>query len=123
MLGNIKHGRTSYDLDRQEAWYIAPMQEGRMVIPAFIQLVPGEGDTMESWFKVGGADAIADQLLSTGKTRSCIITTSKLEFMQNMPQRPGFGIKAEAASEEAVALAAEDSVEADSNIIAFLFRS
>lgn len=91
--GDIKHGRTSYDLERQEAWYIAPMEEGRMVMPAFIQLIPGEGDTMESWFKVGGADAIADQLLSTGKTRSCIITTSKLEFMQNAPQMPGMGMR------------------------------
>ena len=69
------------------------MEEGRMVMPAFIQLIPGEGDTMESWFKVGGADAIADQLLSTGKTRPCIITTSKLEFMQNAPQMPGMGMR------------------------------
>ena len=91
--GDIKHGRTSYDLERQEAWYIAPMEEGRMVMPAFIQLIPGEGDTMESWFKVGGADAIADQLLSTGKTRPCVITTSKLEFMQNGPQMPGMGMR------------------------------
>lgn len=49
---------------------------------------------MESWFKVGGADAIADRLLADGKTKSCIITTSALEFMQQggggMPQMRGF---------------------------------
>ena len=91
--GNIPHGRTSYDLDRGEAWYTTPMPTGRMVMPAFIQLVPGRGDTMESWFKVGGADAIADRLLADGKTKHCVITTSTLDFMQGMPQMPGFGVK------------------------------
>jgi len=47
---------------------------------------------MESWFKVGGADAIVDRLLADGKTKPCILTTSNLDFMQNagMPQMPGF---------------------------------
>ena len=74
-----------------EAWYTAPMQQ--MMMPAFIQLVPGEGDTMESWFKLGGADAIADRLLADGKTKPCVITTSALEFMQGGPQMPGFQIR------------------------------
>ncbi len=91
--GDIPHGRTSYDLERSEAWYTSPMPEGRMVIPAFVQLVPGQGDSMESWFKVGGADVIADRLLADGKTRPCVITTSMLDFMQGMPQRPGFSVK------------------------------
>ena len=91
--GNIAHGRTSYDLQRGEAWYTAPMPAGRMVMPVFVQLVPGSGDTMESWFKVGGADAIADRLLADGKTKPCIITTSTLDFMQGMPQMPGFSPK------------------------------
>ena len=93
-MGNIQHGRTSYDLDRQEAWYMSAMPKAP-TIPAFIQLIPGEGDTMESWFKVGGADAIADRLVADGKTRPCIITTSSLEFMQQsgMPQMPGFKVK------------------------------
>ena len=89
--GDIQHGRVSYDLDRMEAWYTAPMQQ--MMMPAFVQLVPAEGDTMESWFKLGGADAIADRLLADGKTKPCIITTSALEFMQNRPQMPGFQIR------------------------------
>ncbi|MDE6688435.1 MAG: hypothetical protein K2J86_00865, partial [Prevotella sp.] len=89
--GNIRHGRTSYDLERNEGWYISPMPRQGMTIPRMIQLVPGEGDTMESWFKVGGADAIADRLLADGKTKPCIITTSSLDAMQGMmPQMPGF---------------------------------
>jgi hypothetical protein len=47
---------------------------------------------MESWFKVGGADAIADRMMADGKTKPCIITTSSLDFMEQsgMPQMPGF---------------------------------
>jgi hypothetical protein len=91
--GDIPHGRTSYDLERGEAWYTTPMPAGRMSMPSFVQLVPGKGDTMESWFKVGGADAIADRLLADGKTKHCVITTSALDFMQGRPQMPGFGVK------------------------------
>lgn len=57
-------------------------QTGQPTIPVMIQLVPGENDTMESWFKLGGADAIADRLLADGHTKPCIITTSSLDFMQ-----------------------------------------
>ena len=93
-MENIEHGTTSYDLDRGEAWYMSPMQRGKMVMPAFIQLVPGEDDTMESWFKVGGADAIADRLLADGKTKPCVITTSTLDFMnQGGMQMPGFKVR------------------------------
>ena len=64
---------------------------GQPSMPVMIQLVPGENDTMESWFKVGGADAIADRLLADGKTKPCILTTSNLEFMQQGGMRmPGF---------------------------------
>jgi hypothetical protein len=91
--GQIEHGRVSYDLERQEAWYTSPMPRGGRSMPAFIQLVPGRGDTMESWFKVGGADAIVDRLMSEGKTKPCIVTTSTLDFMQGMPQMPGFKIR------------------------------
>ena len=76
-----------------------PQQQGRGPMgmmggmPFFVQLVPGEGDTMESWFKVGGADAIADRLVADGKVRPCIITTSRMEFMnQGQQQMPGFKI-------------------------------
>ena len=96
--GDIEHGRTSYDIERQEAWYTSPMSQQRgMSFPRFVQLIPGKDDTMESWFKVGGADAIADRLYADGKTKPCIITTSALEFMQQggggMPQMSGFSPK------------------------------
>ncbi len=93
--GDIPHGRTGYDVDRQEAWYMSSMSPNRMFFPKFVQLVPGKDDTMESWFKVGGADAIADRLLADGKTKPCIITTSTLDFMgqSGMPQMPGFSPK------------------------------
>jgi enterochelin esterase-like enzyme len=93
--GDIPHGRTGYDVDRQEAWYMSSMSPNRMSFPKFVQLVPGKDDTMESWFKVGGADAIADRLLADGKTKPCIITTSTLDFMgqSGMPQMPGFSPK------------------------------
>ena len=89
--GDIAHGRVSYDLERQEAWYMSSMPS-TPTLPAFIQLVPGKDDTMESWFKVGGADAIADRLLSDGKTKPCVMTTSTLEMMQQGPQMPNFKI-------------------------------
>lgn len=93
--GDIAHGRVAYELERNEAWYTSAMPQRGMMMPVMIQLIPGEGDTMESWFKVGGADAIADRLLADGNTKPCILTTSNLEFMQNsgMPQMPGFKIR------------------------------
>jgi len=63
------------------------------IAPNFIQLIPAEGESMESWFKEGGADAIADRLIADGKTKPCIITTSTLEFMKQGPQMPGFNVK------------------------------
>ena len=94
--GDIPHGRIAYELDRGEAWYTSAMpKQGGMMMPVMIQLVPGAGDTMESWFKVGGAAAIVDRLLADGNTKPCILTTSNLEFMQGqgMPQMPGFRVR------------------------------
>ena len=87
----VEHGRTAYDVERGEAWYMSPMTKKR-VAPTFIQLIPGENDTMESWFKVGGADAIADKLVADGKTKPCVITTSDLKFMHQGPQAPDFKV-------------------------------
>ena len=89
-MGDIPHGRTGYDLNRQEAWYMSPTT-GQPMMPVMIQLVPGENDTMESWFKLGGADAIADRLLADGNIKPCMITTSALDFMgQGGMRMPGF---------------------------------
>lgn len=90
--GDIPHGRIGYDLERQEAWYMSPMPN-TPTMPFFIQLVPGEGDTMESWFKVGGANAIADRLIADGNARPCVMTTSTLDFMKHGPQMPDFKVK------------------------------
>ncbi len=89
--GDIAHGHVAYDLERGEAWYLSPLPP-TMTAPVFIQLIPGEGDTMESWFKVGGAAAIADRLVADGKLKSCVLTTSTLDFMRDMPQMPGFNV-------------------------------
>ena len=93
--GDIPHGRTGYDLEQNEAWYTSPTSQTQgFSMPRFVQLIPGKDDTMESWFKVGGADAIVDRLLADGKTKPVIITTSNMEFMQQggMPQMPGFSM-------------------------------
>ena len=91
--GEIEHGRVAYDLEQNEAWYTSPTPGGQQqaggmgmfMMPTMIQLVPGKDDTMESWFKVGGADAIVDRLIADGKAKACILTTSSMDFMQNMP--------------------------------------
>jgi hypothetical protein len=84
MPEGVQHGVLSYNLDINEAWYIPPVfAEGQP--PRFIQLVPGKDDTMESWFKIGGADAMADRLIAEKRMQPCIITTSKLQFLQNQP--------------------------------------
>ena len=75
--GEIAHGRVSYDLQRNTAFYSSGnMRMG--VMPAFIQLIPVEGESVESWFKVGGADAIADRMIADGKTKPCMITVSSV---------------------------------------------
>lgn len=90
-MGEMEHGSVSYDVTRGEAFYMSPMG-GKPRMPVMIQLVPGEGDTAESWFKLGGADAIADRLLADGKTKPCVITTSTMDFAQQGGgmQMPGF---------------------------------
>lgn len=72
-LGNIKFGKVTYDLNQNVAKYFPPTTDEPKVL---IQLIPGSDDTMESWFKVGSANLIADKLLVDGKTLPCILTTS-----------------------------------------------
>ena len=71
----VRHGTVSYDLQNGEAWYRPATDCADAPV---VQLVPGRGDTLESWFKVGGADALADRLIAEGKTRPCCLTTSAL---------------------------------------------
>ncbi len=88
-MDNIEHGELSYNIQSNEAWYMSHMRN-QHGFPSFIQLVPGKDDTLESWFKVGGANAIADVLISKKKTKPCIITTSNLEFLKQSddPNKP-----------------------------------
>ena len=71
-MGDITHGVVSYNLNRGGAWYRKSFGQR----PVFIQLIPGKDMTDESWFKTGGADAIADLLIAQGKARPYILTTS-----------------------------------------------
>ena len=73
-MGDIPHGKVSYDLNLNVAKYFPPVDNDASL--PLIHLVPGSDDTMESWFKVGGADAIADKLLAEGKTKPCIMMTN-----------------------------------------------
>jgi enterochelin esterase-like enzyme len=72
-MGDIPHGRVSYDLNLQVAYYFPPVDDYSLL--PIIRLIPGKDDTMESWFKLGGADAMADKLLAEGKTKPCVMLT------------------------------------------------
>ena len=73
--GEKEHGTVRYIVEKDEACYIpAGYQEGQEY--PVILLVPGENDTMESWFKIGGADVMADKLIAQGKIQPVIIITS-----------------------------------------------
>ena len=78
-MGEMEHGHLWYNLNGGDAWYRAPLQG---MVLNFIQLVPGENDTMESWFKVGCANAIADRLAAEGKTKPVIMTTNDLKMIR-----------------------------------------
>ena len=72
-MGDMRHGRVSYNLNSQAALYSTPLEGSTQ---HFILLVPGDDDTVESWFKVGGADAIADRRVADGKlSKPCVIAT------------------------------------------------
>lgn len=93
---DIQHGTISYDLNRNEGWYISPMNnQGGFAMPNMVRLVPGEGDTMESWFTVGGAGAIADKLIADGKLGAVIMTTGDMNFGGGggMPMMGGAGFE------------------------------
>ena len=72
-MGDIPHGRVGYDLNRQIGCYLpdVDLQE----VSHVVLLIPGDDDTIESWFKVGGADAIADKLIAEKQTKPCLLVT------------------------------------------------
>lgn len=76
MGADIPHGKVRYDLNKGTASYIpsnlSVEDEEKVTV---VKLVPAAGETSESWFKEGGADAIADVLIAKGECSPCIITT------------------------------------------------
>ena len=72
-MGDIPHGTVCYDLNTKVGIYYPPTDA--RIAPYLIRLIPGADDTMESWFKVGGANAIADKLLADGRTKPCNMIT------------------------------------------------
>ena len=76
MGADIPHGTVRYDLNNGTATYTTPIAVKN---PLIIQLLPGKNDTAESWFKIGGADAIADQLFAQKRCKSCVLTTAPVK--------------------------------------------
>ncbi len=76
MGADIPHGTVQYDLNNGTATYTPAIYTKN---PLIIQLLPGKNDTAESWFKIGGADAIADQLFAQKRCKSCVLTTAPVK--------------------------------------------
>lgn len=67
-LGDVKHGIVTYNYGEGTAVYHSA---GDSQAAPTISLIIGKNDTDESWFKVGGADDIADRLVAEGKIQGC----------------------------------------------------
>lgn len=67
-LGDVKHGIVTYNYGEGTAVYHSA---GNSQAAPTISLIIGMNDTDESWFKVGGADDIADRLVAEGKIQGC----------------------------------------------------
>ena len=67
-LGDVKHGIVTYNYGEGTAVYHSA---GNSQAAPTISLIIGKNDTDESWFKVGGADDIADRLVAEGKIQGC----------------------------------------------------
>jgi len=67
-------GKVTYDLNKMTATYTPTKLDKKMKT---ICVVPGQDDTIESWFKVGKVNLIADKLISQG-AKPVIITTERV---------------------------------------------
>ena len=70
-MAEIEHGVVSYDLNDDRACYHPAGGKPEFII----QLIPGKDDTVESWFKIGGADVMADKFIAAKKLPPFCITT------------------------------------------------
>lgn len=79
-LGKAEHGKVQYEYSKDCAFYI-PAGYGYNDFPSdnreIISLIPGKDDTVESWFKVGRVDEIADELIAEKKTKPVWIYVGK----------------------------------------------
>ncbi|MBO4658342.1 MAG: hypothetical protein J5637_01835 [Prevotella sp.] len=79
-MGDIPHGHVSYDLNLLRGVYV-PAADSKE-IKHVVLLVSGPDDTFESWFKVGGADAIADKLIAGKQAKPCLLVTGLTDEKQ-----------------------------------------
>ncbi len=75
-LGNVEHGIVQYNYGMEEAIY-TNTSDFKKFKGDYISLIPGKDDTIESWFKVGRADDIADRLFAEGKIKEVFICVGK----------------------------------------------
>ncbi len=87
---SIPHGRVRYHINSGAAFYIPANLRDMQKQPVVIQLQPGKNDTAESWFKIGGADAIADKLMAEGRCTPCILTTGFLREVDKVLRADDF---------------------------------
>ena len=83
-MADIAHGVVSYDLNAGKACYRPASGEAKFMI----QLIPGKDDTMESWFKIGGADVMAAMPAAKAKACSAAIRQVINAATRNTPSRP-----------------------------------
>lgn len=76
---DIPHGTVCYDLNNGTASYTPANMGDKKKKAVVIQLQPGKDDTAESWFKIGGADAMADLLIAQKRCQPCILTTAPVK--------------------------------------------
>ena len=73
---NIDYSTVSYRLDNgksaQPYAVIIPSQQSEGELPT-LTLVAGPNDTFESWYKIGHANLILDQLIAHGECKPCIL--------------------------------------------------
>ncbi|MDE6549565.1 MAG: hypothetical protein K2L22_11270 [Muribaculaceae bacterium] len=79
MGADVAHGKVRYDLNDGIATYIPANFDEIDGKAATIRLIPGNNDTAESWFKAGGADALADRMIAEKRCKPIILTTSPVE--------------------------------------------
>lgn len=72
---DVQYGKVRYNMTSRTATYI-PASRNKMT--RVIQVVPPKGESFDSWFTVGGANLIADKLISEG-AHPVVITTSPVK--------------------------------------------